>query len=86
MELPLPCPELRFWMEEMTQYAASTPTMAGRKRLPAGDHGHQSLVYLVELTFATSFMWALRRPIAAIAILFVLHIWLGLSSIRTSVP
>lgn len=80
-KLPLPVSgTFRYWMEEMTQYAAfdAHKWLVENVFLPA-IMVINPLVYLVEPTFATSFMLGLFvRPIAAIAILFVLHIWLGL--------
>lgn len=70
----------RFWMEEMTHHAAfeAHKWLVENVFLPL-IVVINPIIYLVELMLAISFMLGfLVRPMAGIAILLVLHIWLGL--------
>ena len=80
-KLPLPVSEpFRFWTGELSNFAAfgwhrGFVTNVFLPLLPLIN----PLVYLTELLLAVSFILGfLVRPFAAIGMVFVLHIWLGL--------
>ena len=80
-KLPLPVSGgFQYWTEELSQYAAFEwhRAIATAVYLPL-IKVIDPLVYLTELSLAVSFILGfLVRPLAAIGMVFVLHIWLGL--------
>jgi uncharacterized membrane protein YphA (DoxX/SURF4 family) len=80
-KLPLPVSDgLRFWVEQMGERAAFAPhrELVRQVYLP-----HLAIldpiIFLAELTFAVSFILGLGvRLVGTLAIVFVLHLWLGI--------
>ena len=80
-KLPLPTSEgLRYWVEQMGERAAFAPhrELVREVYLPY-LHILGPIVFLAELTFATSLILGLGvRLVSTLAIFFVLHLWLGI--------
>lgn len=80
-KLPLPVSGgFQFWTEEISRFAAFDwhKTLVTQVYLPLIQLINP-LVYLTELSLAVSFILGFFvRPMAAIGMVFVLHIWLGL--------
>ena len=80
-KLPLPVSGgLSYWTDEITRNAAfdAHKWIATNVLLPALPVLNP-LVYLTELSLAAAFMLGfLVRPLGAVGMLFVLHLWLGL--------
>jgi hypothetical protein len=80
-KLPLPAsPGLQYWTEQMANRAA----FAVHRQLVTDIylpylHIFGPVIFLAELTFAVSFLLGLGvRLVSSLAIIFVLHLWLGI--------
>jgi uncharacterized membrane protein YphA (DoxX/SURF4 family) len=80
-KLPLPVSGgLRYWVEQMGNRAAFAPhrELVKEVYLPY-LHILDPIIFLAELTFAVSLILGLGvRLVSALAIIFVLHLWLGI--------
>jgi uncharacterized membrane protein YphA (DoxX/SURF4 family) len=80
-KLPLPVSDgLKFWVEQMGERAAFgfQRDLATNFYLPY-LHILNPIVFLAELTFAVSLILGLgTRLVSVLAIIFVLHLWLGI--------
>ena len=80
-KLPLPVSSgLQYWVEQMTERAAFAfhRDLAKEVYLP-NLYILDPLIFLAELTFAVSLMLGLGvRLVSTLAIVFVLHLWLGI--------
>jgi len=80
-KLPLPIsPGLRYWTEQMGERAAFEfhRQLVAEYYLPY-LHLLNPVIFLAELTFAVSLILGLGvRLVASLAIVFVLHLWLGI--------